>query len=67
MAIKRHIDKDKETITIEFTNGQMFGPIKHDETTDALTRMIGDLDARVARMEASEQRLRELSKSGVAL
>lgn len=56
MAIKRHIDEVKQTITIEFTNGQMFGPIRYDEITDALTRMIGDLDARVARLEASAHR-----------
>jgi hypothetical protein len=53
MAIKRHIDEAKQTITIELSDGQMFGPFKFDPTTDVLTRMIGDLDARVARLESS--------------
>jgi hypothetical protein len=56
MAIKRYIDEAKQTIKIEFNNGQTFGPIKLDEITDALTRMIGDLDSRVARLEAPSQR-----------
>jgi hypothetical protein len=55
MAIKRHIDKETQTITIEFNSGLMYGPFKYDETTDALTRMIGDLDARVARLEAGKR------------
>jgi hypothetical protein len=53
MATKRHIDEAKQTITIELSDGQMFGPFKFDPTTDVLTRMIGDLDARVARLESS--------------
>jgi hypothetical protein len=52
MAIKRTISEDKNTVTIEFTSGQTFGPFRFDGTTDMLTRMIGDLDARVARLEA---------------
>jgi hypothetical protein len=50
-SAKRHIDKDKGTITIEFANGQMFGPIPLNETTDALTKMIGFLDGRLAALE----------------
>jgi hypothetical protein len=56
MTIKRTINQEKQTIAIEFTNGQKFGPIKLDEITDALTQMIGDLDSRVARLEAPSQR-----------
>jgi hypothetical protein len=52
MASKRYIDEAKQTITIEFANGHRFGPIMRTEVTDALTRMIGDLDARLARLEA---------------
>lgn len=51
MVVKRHIDPEKQTITIEFTNGQMFGPIKYDPITDALTRMIADLEGRLAKLE----------------
>ena len=54
MTAKRHIDEEKQTVTIEFTNGKMFGPFKYDATTDVLTRMIGELDARVARLEESK-------------
>jgi hypothetical protein len=57
MSIKRTIDEQKQTITLEFTDGQMFGPFKFDPTSDALTRMIGDLDARVAQLEAHVKRI----------
>jgi hypothetical protein len=50
-SAKRHIDEAKKTITIEFANGQMFGPIPLNETTDALTKMIGWLDGRVSALE----------------
>jgi hypothetical protein len=56
MQSKRKTDDGMKTITIEFTNGQMFGPIKKDEITDALSRMIMDLDARIALLEASARR-----------
>jgi hypothetical protein len=52
MAIKRTISEDRTTVSIEFTSGQTFGPFRFDATTDALTRMIGDLDGRVARLES---------------
>jgi hypothetical protein len=52
MAVKRHIDQDKKTVTIEFSNGQMFGPIEFTPMTDALTRMIGDMENRIAKLEA---------------
>ena len=52
MATKRLIDEAKQTIKIEFSDGQTFGPIKLDEITDVLTRMIGALDGRIARLEA---------------
>jgi hypothetical protein len=50
-SAKRHIDEEKKTVTIEFANGQTFGPIPLNETTDALTKMIGWLDGRVAALE----------------
>jgi len=28
MSTKRHIDKEKKTITIEFSNGSTYGPIE---------------------------------------
>jgi hypothetical protein len=53
MPAKRHIDAAKKTITIEFTSGQMFGPIELNPTTDVLTKMIGALDGRLFTMEAN--------------
>lgn len=57
MAIKRTIDEQKQTVTVEFTDGRMFGPFKFDPTSDVLTRMIGDLDARVSRLEFELKRI----------
>jgi hypothetical protein len=47
----RHIDTEKKTITLEFTNGQTFGPIEQNPVTDALTKMIGELEGRIAALE----------------
>jgi len=54
MAAKRHIDQDKKTVTIEFSNGQMFGPLEFTPITDALTRMIGEMEGRIAKLEAEK-------------
>ena len=48
----RHIDKEKKTITIEFTNVQTYVPLELNDTTDYLTKMIGALEGRVASLEA---------------
>jgi hypothetical protein len=48
---KRHIDTANKAVTIEFSNGSTFGPIELNPTTDALTRMIGVLEGRVASLE----------------
>jgi hypothetical protein len=48
----RTIDPDKKTITLEFTNGQTFGPIGLTPTTDLLTKMIGALEGRLSTLEA---------------
>jgi hypothetical protein len=55
MATKRHIDERAKTITIEFQNGNMFGPFELNPTTDILTKMIGELDIRVARLESQQE------------
>jgi hypothetical protein len=52
----RTIDPDKKTITMEFTNGQMFGPIELTPTTDLLTKMIGALEGRLSTLEAKAGR-----------
>jgi hypothetical protein len=52
MAAIRHISSDKKTVTIEFTNGQMFGPIELNDVTDALTKMIVLLEQRVFTLES---------------
>jgi hypothetical protein len=51
-AAQRHINQDKKTITMEFSNGQMFGPIELTPTTDLLTKMIGALEGRLSTLEA---------------
>jgi len=51
MSTKRHIDKEKKTIIIEFSNGSTFGPVELNETTDALMRMIGVLEGRIKTLE----------------
>jgi len=51
-SAKRHIDQEKKSITLEFTNGQTFGPIELNPVTDALTKMIGALEGRIAGLEA---------------
>jgi hypothetical protein len=50
-STKRHIDSAKKTVTIEFANGSTFGPIEFNPTTDALTKMIGSLEGRLASLE----------------
>lgn len=50
-STKRHIDQEKKEITIEFSNGSMFGPFELNPTTDILTKMIGALEGRVASLE----------------
>jgi hypothetical protein len=57
MAAKRHIDEQARTVTIEFSNGQMFGPIEWNPTIDVLTSMIGSLDGRLNSLEAKIARL----------
>jgi len=52
MAFKRVIDDKEKTMTIELNSGIMLGPIRYDELTDTLTRILGDLDNRVSRLEA---------------
>jgi hypothetical protein len=52
MATKRIISADKTTVQLEFTNGEIFDPIELNRTTDELTRMIGVLEGRLARLEA---------------
>jgi len=49
---KRILDEKTKTITLEFGNGQTFGPIELNPTNDALTRMIGTLDGRISALEA---------------
>ena len=52
MAVaKRHIDQTQKTITMEFSNGNTFPPIEMNAVTDALTKMIGQLEGRVAKLE----------------
>jgi hypothetical protein len=51
MATQRHIDTDKRALQLEFTDGATYGPIDLNPTTDALTKMIAMLDARVAVLE----------------
>jgi hypothetical protein len=52
MATKREIDVPNQVITIEFTNGQIIGPIEFNPTTDALTKMIAVLEGRIVDLEA---------------
>jgi len=51
----RHINKEAKTVTLEFTNGKMFGPIELNPTTDALTKMIGELEGRLASLESKSK------------
>lgn len=53
MPARRRIDEGKKTITIEFANGQMFGPIELNPTTDVLTQIIATLDSRLFTVEAN--------------
>lgn len=57
-SAKRHINPEKKVITIEFANGETFGPIELNLITDALTKMIGALDGRVASLEEKTARIR---------
>jgi hypothetical protein len=47
----RHIDEIAKTVTIEFSNGQTFGPLEWNPMIDALTKMIGQLEGRIASLE----------------
>jgi hypothetical protein len=51
MATQRHIDTDKRTVQLEFTDGATYGPVELNPTTDALTKMIAMLDTRLAVIE----------------
>jgi hypothetical protein len=51
MATQRHIDTDKRTVQLEFTDGATYGPVELNQTTDALTKMIAMLDTRLAVIE----------------
>jgi hypothetical protein len=51
MATQRHIDTDKRTVQLEFTDGATYGPVELNPTTDALTKMIAMLDSRLAVIE----------------
>jgi len=55
-ATQRYIDQDKRTITMEFSNGQTFGPIELTPATDLLTKMIGALEGRLSSLEAKAPR-----------
>jgi hypothetical protein len=49
---KRYIDEQAKTVKLEFSNGTTFGPIELNPVTDALTKMIGDLEGRLASLES---------------
>lgn len=51
MSTQRHIDTDKRTVQLEFTDGATYGPVELNPTTDALTKMIAMLDTRLAVIE----------------
>jgi hypothetical protein len=51
MATQRHIDTDKRTVQLEFTDGATYGPVELNPTTDALTKMIAMLETRLAVIE----------------
>jgi hypothetical protein len=51
MAGTREFSKDGKTIKLGFVNGQTFGPIEHNAETDVLTKMILELEGRVAALE----------------
>jgi len=51
MAAKRHIDQVAGTVSVEFTDGTMIGPIELTATTEALTKMITLLESRLATVE----------------
>ncbi len=48
---KREIDQENKTITLEFSNGAVYGPIELNPTTDVLTKMIGVLMEKVLSLE----------------
>jgi hypothetical protein len=47
----RTFDKEQRTMKLEFVNGQEFGPIENNPVTDVLTKMILELEGRVAALE----------------
>ena len=47
----RHVDETAKTIRLEFSNGTMFGPIELNPTTDALTKIIANLEGRITALE----------------
>jgi hypothetical protein len=51
--VKRHIDQIGTTIQIKFTNGEVFGPVEFNPTTDMLTRMVAAMEGRLAKLEHS--------------
>jgi hypothetical protein len=54
MSTHRHIDTNKRTVQLEFTDGATYGPVELNPTTDALTKMIAMLDTRLAVLEEKD-------------
>jgi hypothetical protein len=47
----REFDNQEKTMKLKFVNGQEFGPIENNPITDVLTKMILELEGRVAALE----------------
>jgi hypothetical protein len=52
MSTHRHIDTNKRTVQLEFTDGATYGPVELNPTTDALT----DRDARYTTRRSRRER-----------
>jgi hypothetical protein len=52
MPATREINSDRQTVMPRFTDGRTFGPMELNSVTDALTRMIVELESRLAVVES---------------